>query len=157
VPNWVNISGAGITSVDSTNGAFFGYDACRIPFRVGMDYCINGEARAQTYARVIAGFYASKATATSLAGLMDGYTTTGGNPAGTLGDYAAGMALIGPGAVGAMASGQQDALRDLGYLTLRSDATQGAMNVSGTFTYFHASLGVLSLLALSGNFWDMTQ
>jgi len=157
VPNWVNTGGTGITSVDSTNGAFFGYDACRIPFRVGMDYCINGEARAQTYARVISGFYASKATATSLAGLMDGYTTTGGNPAGSLGDYPAGMALIGPGAVGAMASGQQDALRDLGYLTLRADATQGAMKVNGTFTYFHASLGVLSLLALSGNFWDMTQ
>ena len=31
------------------------------------------------------------------------------------------------------------------------------MNVSGTFTYFHASWGVLSLMAMSGNFWDMTQ
>lgn len=157
VPNWVNTGGTGISSVDSTNGPYFGYDSCRIPFRVAMDYCINGEPKAQQYAQAIAAFYASKATATSLVGIMDGYTTTGANPPGTLGDYAAGMAFLGPGAVAAMASGTQDALRDLGYITLRSDATQGAMKVSGTFTYFHASLGVLSLLALSGNFWDMTQ
>jgi endoglucanase len=157
VPNWVNPSGTGISSVDSTNGPYFGYDSCRIPFRVGMDFCINGEPLAQSYATAIADFYASKATATSLGGIMDGYTTTGGNPPGSLGDNVAGMAFIGPGAVAAMASGTQDGLRDLGYLTLRADATQGAMKVNGTFTYFHASLGVLSLLALSGNFWDMTQ
>ncbi|HZL21369.1 MAG TPA: glycosyl hydrolase family 8 [Polyangia bacterium] len=157
VPNWINPSGTGISSVDSTNGPYFGYDSCRIPFRVAMDFCINNEARAKNYAGTIATFYASKATATSLVGIMDGYTTTGGNPPGSLGDYAAGMAFLGPGAVAAMAAGNQDGLRDLGYTTLRADATQGAMKVSGTFTYFHASLGVLSLLALSGNFWDMTQ
>jgi endo-1,4-beta-D-glucanase Y len=157
VPNWVNPSGAGITSVDATNGPYFGYDACRIPFRIGIDYCINGESRAQTYATAIADFYASKATASSLAGIMDGYTTAGANPPGTLGDYTAGMAFIGPGAEAAMASGQQNGLRDTGYATLRADATQGPMKVSGTFSYFHASVGMLSLLALSGNFWDMTQ
>lgn len=157
VPNWVNTGGTGITSVDATNGAYFGYDACRVPFRIGIDYCINGEPKAQAYARVISGFYASKATATSLAPISDGYTTTGANPGGTLGDYGAGMAFLGPAGVAAMASGQQDALRDVAYVTLRADTTQGAMKVNGTFTYFHASWGVLSLLALSGNFWDMTQ
>jgi endo-1,4-beta-D-glucanase Y len=156
VPNWVNQSGAGITLSNSSVDPYFGYDACRIPFRVGMDYCLNGESRAQTYANLIVAFYASKSSATSLTGINDGYTTAGDNPTGTLGDYAAGMAFTGPGGVAAMAAGN-NTLRDISYLTLKSDTTGGAMNVSGTFTYFHASWGVLSLMAMSGNFWDMTQ
>jgi endo-1,4-beta-D-glucanase Y len=156
VPNWVNTSGAGISSVDATNGPYYGYDSCRIPFRVGMDYCINGEARAQTYAGLIGAFYASKSTATSLSGINDGYTTAAANPPGTVGDYAAGMAFTGPAGVVAMAAGLAP-LRDIAYLTLRAQTTQGAMKVSGAFSYFNASWGVLSLMALSGNFWDMTQ
>ncbi len=156
VPNWVNQSGTAITLSNSAVDPYFGYDACRIPFRIGMDYCLNGEARARTYANLITAFYASKSSATSLSGISDGYTTTGGNPSGTLGDYAAGMAFTGPGGVAAMAAGN-DTLRDITYLTLKADTTGGAMGISGTFTYFHASWGVLSLMAMSGNFWDMTQ
>ena len=83
---------------------YFGYDACRIPFRIGIDYCLNGESRAKTYAGLITTFYSSKSTATSLSGISDGYTTSGANPSGTLGDYAAGMAFTGPGAIAAMAA-----------------------------------------------------
>jgi endo-1,4-beta-D-glucanase Y len=156
VPNWVTQSGTGTGAVDSTNGTSFGYDACRTPFRIGMDYCLSGESRAQTYANLITAFYSSKSNATSLAGISDGYTTAGDNPSGTLGDYGAGMAFTGPAGVAAMAAGNTT-LRDISYLTLKSDSTGGAMKVSGTFTYFHASWGVLSLMAMSGNFWDMTQ
>ena len=45
VPNWVNQSGAGVTVSNSAVDPYFGYDACRIPFRIGMDYCLNGDAR----------------------------------------------------------------------------------------------------------------
>lgn len=154
VPNWVNTSGTGISSVDSARGIYFGYDACRIPFRIGIDYCLNGEPRARTYAQAISAFYSSKATATSLAGINDGYTTTGGAP--NYMTYAAGMAFLGPAGIGAMAAGD-DPLRDLSYVYMKSDATGPQMKVSGTFSYFNASWGVLSLMAMSGNFWDMTQ
>jgi endo-1,4-beta-D-glucanase Y len=154
VPNWVNTSGQGISSVDSTHGIYFGYDACRIPFRIGMDYCLNGESRAQTYANTISAFYASKSTATSLAGINDGYTTTGGAP--PYQTYGAGMAFLGPAGIGAMAAGN-DSLRDISYVYMKSETTGPQMKVSGTFSYFNASWGVLSLLAMSGNFWDMTQ
>jgi endoglucanase len=156
IPNWVNTSGTGIGNVDSTNGTYFGYDACRTPFRIGLDYCLNGETRAQTYAGLISAFYGSKSTASSLAGISDGYTTTGANPNGTLGDYGAGMAFTGPGGIGAMAAGNT-VLRDITYLTLKADTTGTQMRVSGTFSYFNASWGVISLMAMSGNFWDMTQ
>ena len=160
VPNWVNQSGAGITvrQLDARD-PYFGYDACRIPFRVGLDVCLNGGSappEAQTYVGLISSFYASKSTATSLAGINDGYTTTGGTPVRTLGDYAAGMAFLGPAGVGAMAAGN-DALRDISYVYMKSETTGPQMKVSGTFSYFNASWGVLTLMAMSGNFWDMTQ
>ena len=159
VPNWVNQSGAGVTVSNSMVDPYFGYDACRIPFRVALDYCINGSvapAEAQTYVGLISSFYSSKSTASSLSGIADGYTTTGMNPTGTLGDYVAGMAFTGPAGVAAMAAGDNP-LRDISYLTVKAETTSNAMNVNGTFTYFHASWGVLSLMAMSGNFWDMTQ
>ena len=156
IPNWVNTSGAGIGNVDSTNGPNFGYDACRTPFRVGIDYCLNGDTRAQSYAGLISTFYSSKSTASSLSGINDGYTTAGANPSGTLGDYPAGMAFTGPGSVAAMAASDGTLLK-ISYLTLKADTTGSQMKVNGTFTYFHASWGVLSLMAMSGNFWDMTQ
>jgi hypothetical protein len=31
------------------------------------------------------------------------------------------------------------------------------MNTSGAFSYYNASWGVLSLMAMSGNFWDMSK
>jgi endo-1,4-beta-D-glucanase Y len=158
VPNWVNQSGTGVTVSNSMVDPYFGYDACRTPFRIGMDYCLNNDGDAQIYAKSISTFYTSKATATSLAQIEDGYTTTGQNPTGTLGDYTAGMAFLGPAGVGAMAAGDSGTmLRDLTYKTVVAETTSNAMKVSGTFTYFHASWGVLSLMAMSGNFWDMTQ
>ena len=132
------------------------FDSCR-----RIDYCINGDHNAAAYVAAISAFYASKATATSLAMISDGYTTTGANPTGTLGDYAAGMAFLGPAGVGAMAAAtanpSYDSLMNLSYLYMKADMTGAQMKVSGTFSYFNASWGVLSLLAMSGNFWDMTQ
>src|SRR3982750_2128835 len=86
--------------------------------------------------------------------LKDGYTTGGTNPSGTLGDYSAGMAFYGPGGVAAMEGGQEDLVRRA-YQGLVNQTTGSAMNASSVFTYYNASWGVLSMLAMSGNFWDM--
>jgi endo-1,4-beta-D-glucanase Y len=159
VPNWASSSGTGVAGpANDGNGGYFGYDACRTPFRIAIDYCWNGETRAQTYANLIAGFYASKATNANLAGVNDGYTPAGANPSGALGDFPAGMSFTGPAGVAALAAGSaQSSLRDNVYHLLWADTTQGGMRISGVFSYYNASWGVLSLLALSGNFWDMSQ
>ncbi|HVV49790.1 MAG TPA: glycosyl hydrolase family 8, partial [Polyangia bacterium] len=154
VPNWVTQSGTATYRPGNSNiDPYFGYDACRTPFRIGMDYCINGEPDAQAYANLISAFYASKATAVSLSGINDGYTTTGGTPPYMT--YSAGMAFLGPAGVGAMAAGQT-MLRDLAYKTVDAETTSNAMKASGVFTYYHASWGVLSLMAMAGNFWALT-
>jgi endo-1,4-beta-D-glucanase Y len=157
VPNWGNASGGASSGNHGADASYFGYDACRTPFRIALDYCLNGEARAQTYANLIAGFYASKVgTGSTVAPIKDGYTSSGGDPPTMLGDYNAGMAFTAPAGAAAMAAGQ-DHLRDVVYTTLWQDTTQAARNFSGVFTYYHASWGLQTLLFMSGNFWDMTQ
>ena len=156
VPNWVNSSGAGVNGPNNdSNGPFFGYDACRTPFRIAMDYCETGEPRAKAYLDKIVGFDVATAP-TAINMLKDGYTSSGGNPSGTLGDYSAGMAFYGPGGTAAMEDGAKPDFVARVWGGLASQTTSNAMNVSGVFTYFNASWGVLSLLALSGNFWDMS-
>ena len=157
VPNWVNTSGTGISSVDSKNGPYFGYDASRTPFRIALDWCLNGETRAQKYLNLIEGFYSAQAPS-SVATLKDGYTTTGGMPPSStdaLGVNQAGMAFYGPGGVGAMEGGF-NAFRDTTYYALLGQTSGSAVNVSGIFSYYNGSWGTLSLMAMSGNFWDMT-
>jgi endo-1,4-beta-D-glucanase Y len=154
VPNWVNSQGAGINGPgNDANGPHFGYDASRTPWRIALDYCENGEPRAKAYLDKVVAFFAKEAPS-SVGTIKDGYTTGGTNPPGTLGDYAAGMAFFGPAGVGAMKGGADP------FLTAASSALQSNTTVAGrmgNFTYYHASWGVLSLLPMSGNFWDMTR
>jgi endo-1,4-beta-D-glucanase Y len=157
VPNWVNTSGTGISSVDSKNGPYFGYDSSRIPFRIALDWCLNSEPRAQKYLNLIEGFYSAQAPS-SVATLKDGYTTTGGMPPSStdsLGVNQAGMAFYGPAGVGAMEGGF-DSFRDITYHAMLGQTGGSAINVSGIFSYYNGSWGTLSLMAMSGNFWDMT-
>jgi endo-1,4-beta-D-glucanase Y len=151
VPNWTNAAGQPATSpANDGNGAYYGYDACRTPWRIALDYCTTGDPRAKAYLDKVAAFFASRAP-TSVGTLLDGYTADGNDPPGTLGDYSAGMAMFGPATTAAL-TGTQSAFLALGTSTLHRNTTQPG----GQFTYFNASWGVLSLLVLSGNFWEFT-
>lgn len=157
VPNWVNASGAGVNGPgNDPNGLHFGYDASRTPFRIALDYCQSGEPRAKAYLDKILAFYGSKLV-TNLSQLRDGYTVSGTDPSGTLGDYGAGMVFFGPAGVAAMAGGQDNLLL-LAHGTLAAQTTTpSTVSNANIFNYYQGSWGVLSLLAMSGNFWDMTQ
>jgi len=155
VPNWVNAQGAGVAGPgNDANGLNFGYDACRTPWRIALDYCENGEPQARDYLEKIVGFYVSKSSAGGLGALRDGYTPSGGTPTPPLGMYGAGMAFIGPAGVAAMDGGHDSFVSDV-YATLVFDSTTALVNSPGTFSYFHGSWGVLSLMTMSGNFWNM--
>jgi endo-1,4-beta-D-glucanase Y len=155
VPNWVNAQGAGVSGPgNAASDVDFGYDACRIPWRIALDYCENGEARAMAYLQKIVGFYVTT-SAPGLGAIKDGYTVTGGVPPAPLGAYAAGMAFLGPAGVAAM-SGAGTPLASNVYTTLVAYTSGPYMALSGVFTYFNASWGVLSLLTMSGNFWNMS-
>ena len=161
VPNWVNSQGTGVNGPgsDAANGVYFGYDACRTPWRIALDYCENGDPNALAYLQKIVGFYESKSATGGLGAIHDGYTIGGAMPPSNptnLGVYIAGMAFLGPGGVAAMVGGH-DALVSNIAATLVYDTTTAIINSNGVFTYFNGSWGLLSMLTLSGNFWDMTQ
>ena len=153
VPNWANAQGSGVASPGDAFGPHFGYDACRTPWRIALDYCETGEPRAKTYLDKIVAFYVSQAPV-GLGTIKDGYTSAGGDPPGALGDYAAGMAFYGPAGVAAMAGGPES-FRTAVMTALAGSAAGPYVTQRGIFTYFHGSWGVLSLLTLSGNFWNM--
>jgi endo-1,4-beta-D-glucanase Y len=155
VPNWVNSQGNGVNGPgNDANGLNFGYDACRTPWRIALDYCDNGTAQAQQYLEKIVGFYAGKASSGGLGAIKDGYTVSGGTPTPPLGMYGAGMAFLGPGGVAALSgAGHESFVADVS-ATLVYDTTTASGN-PGVFSYFHGSWGVLSMLTMSGNFWNM--
>jgi endo-1,4-beta-D-glucanase Y len=115
------------------------YDACRTPWRIGMDYCFNSEPRAKTYLDKIGTFF----DGVGVANIGDGYTLTGMRTS----DYP-NMAFIGPAGVAGMA----------GHQKLLDDAfTFGATGNGGTTGYFQQSLRVVTMLMMSGNFLDYTK
>jgi endo-1,4-beta-D-glucanase Y len=147
VPNWVNSQGVALAGPGGdANGIHYGYDAARTPWRIAHDFCENGEPRAKAYLDKVNAFFGPKGPIA----IKDGYTAAGGDPPGTLGDFFGGMVFYGPAGTAAMVGGQDTMLRQT-YNSLATDAK----SISGE--YYKASWGVLSLMALTGNFWDMAR
>jgi endo-1,4-beta-D-glucanase Y len=133
VPDWC-------TSNGSTQDNY-SYDACRTPFRIALDGCLNGEPRAKSYLAKISQFFSG----IGANNIKDGYMLTG-SPTGT----SLNVAFLGPAAVAAMNQTSSDALLRDGYMGT------AALTRIETY-YYNASWGVLSLLMLTGNFLDYTQ
>ncbi len=118
------------------------YDACRAPWRIGMDLCFNGPTvapDAKTYIDKISTFF----DGVGAANIGDGYSLTGMKTSNF-----PNMAFIGPAGVSGMASHQK----------LLDDAfTFGATGNGGTTGYFQQTLRVVTMLVMSGNFIDYTQ
>jgi endo-1,4-beta-D-glucanase Y len=125
--------------------ANYQYDACRTPFRIGLDYCWFGEPRALAYVQKTTQFFA----AIGASAIVDGYELDGTPRPANPGRSSA--AFVGPAAVGAMAVAAQRAFIDDGYTAVAND------DVLAGGQYYEESWQVLSLLMLSGNFIDLTQ
>jgi endo-1,4-beta-D-glucanase Y len=129
---------------DSTTSTYdlsqsYKYDACRTPWRIGMDYCFNGEPRAKAYLDKIGAFF----DGVGVSNIGDGYSLTG-----TKTSNFPNMAFIGPAGVAGMA----------GHQKLLDDAfTFGATGTGGTSGYFQQSLRVITMLMMSGNLVDYTK
>jgi endo-1,4-beta-D-glucanase Y len=120
----------------------YGYDACRTPWRIAMDWCFNAEPRAQTYLQKIGGFFNN--IGGGAGNITDGYNPSSG--AATSNNH--NMAFIGPAGVAGMT----------GFSTLMNGAfTYGNSNNGGDQNYFPQSLRVVTMLMMSGNFLDYTQ
>lgn len=139
IPNSTNLQNALDAGSCSGCDLKYGYDACRTPWRIGMDYCWNNEPRALAYLMAIGGYFKNNG---GIAGIGDGYTSPNGPKTG----FNQNSAFAGPVGVAGMVAG---------FGTVRDDAFM--FNPADNNSYFAQSLRVLSMLMMSGNLLDYSQ
>jgi endo-1,4-beta-D-glucanase Y len=147
VPAWCDDShGSPCTPVDMgiPNDTGYQYDSCRTPFRIGLDWCWNGEPRAQAYVALTSAFFG----AIGAASIADTYSIDGGPRPQHPGGHSA--AFVGPAGVGAMSSPSHQQFVDDAYTGV---ASLGYL-VGGT--YYEDSWTTMSLLMMTANFLDYT-
>jgi endo-1,4-beta-D-glucanase Y len=137
VPGFSTSQGGPMTGQPFT----YQYDACRTPFRIALDWCVNSEPRAQAYLAKISSFFSG----VGASNIVDGYQLNG-TPMGS------GQAspFIGPAGVGAMSAATYLPFLQNAYTMV---ATKNLV-VGGI--YYAESWTALSLLMMSGNFVDYT-
>jgi endo-1,4-beta-D-glucanase Y len=136
------------------NDVNYQYDSHRIPMRIGLDYCFNGAADAKTYTSKTTSFFATNASAglNGVDRILDMYTPSGGNVSNSMPNSAS---ILGTSAVGAMAAGNQTYLNDA-YQAVFDEVNRASMApvTAGKtpYSYYNATVGMLTLLIMNGNF-----
>jgi endo-1,4-beta-D-glucanase Y len=155
VPAWSDLSGkpnaGAFGATGGTAPTNYQYDSCRVPFRIGLDYCWTGESNAQAYVAKSSKFFAT--TVGGATKIVDGYALNGDPQAQYQKDAKAQIqsaAFVGPAGVGAMSSSTyQSFVNDAYGVLIKGDAIVGG-------TYYDESWMVLSLLMMTANFLDYT-
>jgi endo-1,4-beta-D-glucanase Y len=129
---------------DGENGAM-GYDAARVPWRLAMDVCTGGNAGSTLTS--IVNYFAAKYDMGASIDLMKAgwYKKSPGDPHPMAKDVQG--SYIGPAGAGAMATGNA-VMRDRAFRTMLDILENGDFN----HTYFPSTVGLLTLLMMSGNF-----
>ncbi|MGB7811086.1 MAG: glycosyl hydrolase family 8, partial [Polyangia bacterium] len=149
VPAWCNSNGqpnGGAFGPGKTAPTNYQYDSCRTPFRIGLDYCWNGETRAKNYVANTSSFF-SGIGATNM---VDGYALNGNAQAQYQTGSTQSSAFVGPAGVGAMSNSNYQGFVNDAYGVLIT----GKALVGGT--YYDDSWMVMSLLMMTANFLDYT-
>jgi hypothetical protein len=129
---------------DSTSNNQFAFDACRAPWRIGVDYCMHNSSQAQAFLGPMATFFASKGVSgLKLPMNQDGSLASGATSTD---------AILGPATVAAMVSSANQSFIDSAVNSIYSQAI--TPDSTQKVNYFGSSLGLLALLELSGNFFD---
>ncbi len=150
-------------SADPATDKLYQYDSHRIPWRIGMDYCLNGTAAAKTYVDKTSAFFSSASRAGGGVGrIFDQYNPNGTDVTGASVNSAS---IIGTAASGAMANSSYANLLTDGYQLVLDELNRGeigdrlaaSMSVKSAYSYYNATVGMLMLLTMSGNMQDWTQ
>jgi endo-1,4-beta-D-glucanase Y len=130
VPDWQTLSGGAVSGSVHT----YGFDACRVPWRMALDYLWNGNEKAKTWCTTIS-TWANKIGPKNI---KDGYNLNGS----AIGNWH-NMSYTGGFAVAAMCNSQEI-----------SDAFgKEIASMSFDSYWYHAFLGNCYMLAMSGNMW----
>lgn len=132
---------AGARFLEGRHDGDYYYNACRVPWRLGTDFALTGDARARTALERMNAFIVAK-TGGNPALIRPGYYRTG---RAIHTDYSS-MAFNAPFVVGAMADAGRQAWLDALW-------THVTTNPSDDDDYYGVSIKVQSLLVVSGNWW----
>jgi endo-1,4-beta-D-glucanase Y len=132
VPDWQTATG---TPGPGGRVGYFGYDACRAPWRLSLDYLWNGNTQAKEWSTKVATW----ANGVGPTKIVDGFELNG-TPRGTNG---VNSAFLGGFAVATMAKDQE---------TVNKFGTELA-KLNDNY-WFNLNTRCLYLFTLSGNFWN---
>jgi endo-1,4-beta-D-glucanase Y len=145
VPAWCNSAGVpNGSAIGAGTPTNYQYDSCRTPFRIGLDWCWNGQTNAQQYVALTSAFFAP----IGAQHIADGYALDGTPQPAHPGQLSA--AFIGPAGVGAMSSSAYQPFVDDAYHAVAT------LDLLAGGTYYEDSWTILSLLMMSANFLDYT-
>jgi endo-1,4-beta-D-glucanase Y len=145
VPLPANQTGAQVVNLLSTTEAVYGYDAARVPWRLGMDKCLNAGADT-TALNSIVGFFSSKyGMGAQIDLLKAGWHKSNGTPFATAANMQG--SYIGPMGVAGMAMNNA-AMRDRAFRAMLDILESPQFN----HTYFPSTVGLITALVMSGNF-----
>ena len=144
VPAWCDARGAP-RPPDPGDATHYQYDAARVPFRIGQDYCWYGEPRAKAYLDKISSFFVAQGAG----GIYDGYALDGTPQPEAAQEPSRSAVFVGSAGVGAMSSPNH---RMFVAGTVDKVATLELLVRS---TYYNESWTALSLLMMSGNLSEL--
>jgi hypothetical protein len=153
VPDWCNPdSGAPLSAevaqvvseLCPPDCTLYAFDAARVPWRIGVDACVEGRSEAVTYLNQLIGHFAGQNENGARIDLMrGGYQSSGSAHPDAVEMQAS---FIGPVGVGAM--GIQDS-------TTYQRAFRAVLDILESVefnrTYYPSTVGLISLLEMSGN------
>jgi len=149
VPAWCSNSCGSRGGGSYTDNDKYQYDSHRTPWRMALDVCWNGNADAKDYVTKVTSTFMSKAGTAGLGALADIYDGSG---MATANSKPNSMSLIGTAAAGAMAAANQ-AFVDRGYQFVLDGAYYAdPTSKAESYTYYNATVGLLTALTLTGNF-----
>jgi len=120
----------------------YGYNSCRVPWRIATDYLVSGDPRAKTAVDRINSWIQTR-TGGNPANIVDGYNITNGAAlAGT--SYE--LAFAAPFAVGAMVNATNQ-------IWLNKMWTNITTKPVSSSAYFGNTIKMIDLIVLSGNWW----
>jgi hypothetical protein len=165
VPAWcTSVAGASCAKRGGNGGDLDGmyqYDAHRTPWRIGLDQCWNGSTDAKAYLDKVVGFFAGLSGRAGLSSLGDVYNETGSIAAGSIYNSMSLIGCVGVGAMGTSDSGVP-ALRNRAWsyllnaqYTMNPGFRVGTSTGGPMYSYHNATVGLLTMLTLSGNFYLM--
>jgi endo-1,4-beta-D-glucanase Y len=151
LPAWCQTS---CTKAGSNGGAddmIYQYDAHRVAWRLGLDACWNGSTSGSTFLTNNAKFFATQ-SAQGIGRAYDIYTLTGAANSDAAQNS---MSAIGTAGVGAMAVG--NAFASTAYQFILDASYSPASTIADSsghlaYSYFNATVGLLTALTMSGNF-----